>query len=107
MFLFLLQAQVTSSDALKNAPWILYAGSQSTTDVDFTPNDTFAKTYASESKQSKINVIKIPKSTVGFVSVGKYKLSETVNHMPLVSTAPMKLKRLELLFFFFRMWNLT
>ena len=31
-----------------------------------------------------MNVIKVPKSTVGFVTVGKYSISETVDHMPLL-----------------------
>jgi len=82
--MFLLQAQVTSSDALKNAPFILLCTCASGAPVKFTPSDTFAKSYATKGGKSNVNVIKIPKSTLGFVKVGKYMLKERVSHMPLV-----------------------
>jgi hypothetical protein len=78
---------VTSSDALKNAPFILVGSSPSGAIVEFTPNKTFSKSYTTRGPKSKVNVIKIPKSTVGFVTIGKYKFTETVDHMPLVCNA--------------------
>lgn len=77
-------AQVTSSDALKNSPFILVASSPTGIKVNFTPNETFAKSYASKGESNQVNVIKIPKSMVGFVTVGKFKFGEEVNHMPML-----------------------
>ena len=75
---------MTSSDAMKNSPFILAASSAEGGTISFIPNDTFAKSYAKKGANDRINVIKIPKSLVGFVTVGKYKLSEDINHMPMV-----------------------
>lgn len=76
------QAQVTSSDALKNAPFILIAAGTSGAKLDFMPNETFTEMNG---QKTNVNVIKIPKSTIGFVTAGKYKITETIDHMPLVS----------------------
>lgn len=77
-------AQVTSSDALKNSPFILVASSSSGAKVGFSPNDTFAKSYASKGEATQVNVISVPKSAVGFVTAGRYKFGERVNHMPML-----------------------
>jgi hypothetical protein len=79
------QAQVTSSDALKNSPFVLIAAATSGAKVEFVPNETFTKMYTTKAQKAKVKVIKIPKSTVGFVTAGKYKITETIDHMPLVS----------------------
>lgn len=78
-----LQAQVTSSDALKNSPFILAATSTSGSDVNFTANEEYAKSYSSPG-QAQVNVVKIPKSAVGFVPVGSFDATEKVAHMPMV-----------------------
>lgn len=83
-------AQQTSSDALKNSPFVLIPSSLNRADnMDFVPNEEYCKLYATQAGQetSKINVIKIPKSAKqpGYVFIGKYTIVETVDHMPLVS----------------------
>jgi hypothetical protein len=69
---------------LKNVPFVLVAGSHSGAKLDFTPNDTYTKIYKTQGQQAQVHVIKIPKSVVGYVEVGKYMISETVDHMPMV-----------------------
>jgi hypothetical protein len=80
-------AQVTSSDALKNSPFILAGTSKATGEpIDIIPNMSYARTYESRGEQSKISVIKIPKTEVNFVPVGSFRFSERIDHMPLVSS---------------------
>ena len=84
---FITQAQVVSSDALKNVPFFLITSTGNQSDVDFTPNDTYAKKCASAGNDSSrigTNVVKIPKDILGFVTVGKYRISQSMEHMPLV-----------------------
>lgn len=76
---------MTSSDALKNSPFILLAVSPQDTEIVFTPNDEYAKSYSSDGKTAQVNVVKIPKGAIGFVSAGSYQLAEKVAHMPMVS----------------------
>jgi hypothetical protein len=79
-------AQVTSSDALKNSPWILLGTTKDGNNIDVVSNVSYTKKYETRGEQSKVIVIKIPKSIVGFVPVGSYHFKETIDHMPLVST---------------------
>lgn len=79
------QAQVTSSDALKNSPFILVASNPFGSELTFNANTTYVKSYSSQGSTAQVNVIKIPKSMVGFVTAGKYELTEKVIHMPMVS----------------------
>jgi hypothetical protein len=76
---------VTSSDALRNSPFILDSSSPSGSDVDFTADETYAKMYSSQGQAAQVNVIKVPKSAIGYVTVGKFKTTEKVTHMPMVS----------------------
>lgn len=80
----LIQAQATSSDALKNAPFILVAESGMGQTVKFKAIDEYAKKYPSKGEAAQVTIIKIPKSVVGFVDVGSYELREQVAHMPMV-----------------------
>jgi hypothetical protein len=55
--------------------------------VEFMPNDTYSKKnlYAIARKsRADINIVNIPKETLGFVNVGKYRISQSMEHMPLV-----------------------
>ena len=86
-----IQAQQTSSDALKNSPFVLVSTSLNKINMDFKPNEAYAKLYATQgAQQSKINVIKIPKTiqnrAPGYVMIGRYTINETVDHMPLVGS---------------------
>ena len=79
-----IQAQVTSSDALRNSPFILVGSSESGEEINFMANGEYAKTYSSQGQATQVNVIKIPKSEVGFVPLGKFATAEKVAHMPMV-----------------------
>jgi hypothetical protein len=90
---------VVSSDALKNAPFVLKSSTETdqphhdntaTTAFEFIPNGVYTKAYLAK-KQSNthqnntmVNVVKIPKGIIGFVTVGTYTCSCNVEHMPLV-----------------------
>jgi hypothetical protein len=91
---------VISSDALKNAPFGMTTtfktdphptdSTAATTTLEFTPNDVYTKAYLAQ-KQSNgnqnnkvVNIVKIPKGIVGFVTLGTYTSSCNVEHMPLV-----------------------
>jgi hypothetical protein len=78
-----LQAQVTSSDALKNAPFALFGKANGGTPVHIFPNDGFAKLYTTKASRP-VNIVKIPKKELGFVPVATYTTTEMVEHMPLV-----------------------
>ena len=81
------QAQVVSSDALKNIPFFLISSTDNRKHVDFIPNNAYAKKYIHpEGKKARTekNVVKIPKDIQGFVKVGKYHISQSMEHMPLV-----------------------
>jgi len=79
-------AQVVSSDALKNIPFYLIPSTDNQKVVNFTPNDTYTKKYISEAKSEKLerNIVRIPKDILGFVTVGKYRISQSMEHMPLL-----------------------
>ena len=47
--------------------------------VDFTPNETYTK-----KTEDDINVVNIPKETLEFVNLGNYRISQSMEHMPLV-----------------------
>lgn len=83
-FLFSSQAHVTSSDAIKNAPFILVAKSTTGAQITFKPTEEYAMTYPGTGQTPQVNVIKIPKSVFEFVDVGSYQLTEKVAHLPLV-----------------------
>ena len=84
------QAQVVSSDALKNIPFFLIVSTdnQKAVAVDFIPNKAYTKKYIypEDGTKSRIdmNVVNIPKEILGFVKVGKYRISQSMEHMPLV-----------------------
>lgn len=78
-------AQITSSDALKNSPFILLGKDKSGRNIDIIPNLSYTRTYETRGQHSKVNVIKIQKNEVGFVPVGSYRFTERIDHMPLVS----------------------
>ena len=82
--ILLVQAQVTSSDALKNSPWILVASSPSGSTVTFLANEDYVKTYPSTGQAPPVNVLKIPKTVVGFIEAGHYQVTEKMPHMPMV-----------------------
>lgn len=78
-------AQVMSSDAIKNAPFI-FMGSVKARDepVDIIPNETYTKTYETRGDTKTVNVIRIPKTAVEYVPIGRYAFTETIEHMPLL-----------------------
>ena len=76
--------QVTSSDALKNSPCILVASSASGSAVTFLANEEYVKAYHSTGQAPPVNVLKIPKTVVGFIEAGRYQVNERVPHMPMV-----------------------
>jgi hypothetical protein len=84
------QAQIVSSDAMKNAPFMLKTSMGSNdTDIDqrqdgieFRPNELYTK--ESLSKEERVNIVTIPKDIVGFVTVGTYSVVSKVKHMPLL-----------------------
>ena len=80
----LVQAQVTSSDALKNSPFILVPSSLLGSAITFLANEEFVKTYPSTGQAASVNVLKIPKANVGFIEAGHYQVNERVPHMPMV-----------------------
>jgi hypothetical protein len=53
--------------------------------VSFTGDETYTKIYSSQGQAAQVNVIKVPKSAIGFVTVGKFNTTEKVTHMPMVS----------------------
>jgi hypothetical protein len=94
-----------SSDALKNAPFVLSPSIANDDDddneqqqdyvnndeiIEFIPNEKYTKECvmkgSNNSGSSKVNVVKIPKDILGFVTVGRYNMKTTIDHMPLVST---------------------
>mmetsp|Transcript_39520 Transcript_39520/g.95573 ORF Transcript_39520/g.95573 Transcript_39520/m.95573 type:complete len:335 (+) Transcript_39520:92-1096(+) len=77
-------AQMTSSDAHKNHPWILDGKTRGGEMVDITPNVSYSKKYDARGQQKKVSVITIPKTTVGFVPIASYHFKETIDHMPLL-----------------------
>ena len=78
-------AQMTSSDAHKNSPWILDGKTTTGEKVDITPNVSYSKKWDAKGQRNKVSVITIPKTTVGFVPIASYYFKETIEHMPLVS----------------------
>ena len=107
MLLLFLQAQVTSSNALKNSPFVLVGTGQPGTQLKYTPNHVYSKLYGgggddadgvgggkdetspasgkNAPSSSLVNVVKIPKSILTFVKIGTYTITEDIDHMPLVS----------------------
>lgn len=77
-------AQVTSSDALKNSPFIMVATSPLGSAIIFLANDEYVKTYPSTGQSAPVHVIKIPKANVGFIEAGHYQVNERVPHMPML-----------------------
>ncbi|KAG7359801.1 adaptor complex medium subunit family protein [Nitzschia inconspicua] len=81
-----IQAQVVSSDALKNAPFTLQSSAgDGSNNIEFTGNKLYTKTSLSkEGDKRMVHVVKIPKEIVGFVTVGTYTSSCKIEHMPLL-----------------------
>eukprot|EP00533_Pseudo-nitzschia_delicatissima_P010565 CAMPEP_0116103494 /NCGR_PEP_ID=MMETSP0327-20121206/13914_1 /TAXON_ID=44447 /ORGANISM="Pseudo-nitzschia delicatissima, Strain B596" /LENGTH=317 /DNA_ID=CAMNT_0003595607 /DNA_START=37 /DNA_END=990 /DNA_ORIENTATION=+ len=71
-------AQVVSSDASKNIPFCLTASSDNQETVDIIPDGTYAK------KDSDATTVNIPKETLEFVNLGTYRISQSMEHMPLL-----------------------
>ena len=81
------QAQVVSSDAMKNIPFFLVSSNDSHKALDFISNNTYAKKFHDPDDEKNgitTNVVNVPKEVLGFVTVGKYRLSQSMEHMPLV-----------------------
>lgn len=82
-----LMAQVVSSDALKNVPFFLLSSTDNQKDVEFLPNKNCAKSVldSDDTKpRANISIVEIPKETLGFVNVGNYRISQSLDHMPLM-----------------------
>ncbi len=82
------QAQVVSSDATKNIPFSLKPSTDKKVALDFTLNETYKKKVEDEKKEeskSDIAIVEVPKETVEFVNIGSYRISQNMEHMPLVS----------------------
>lgn len=80
-------AQVVSSDALKNIPFFLLSSTDSQKAVEFMPNHTYAKKFLDANaikSRADINIVNIPKETFGFVNIGNYRISQSMEHMPLL-----------------------
>jgi len=80
-------AQVVSSDALKNIPFFLLLSAEDQNAVEFLPNDSYARKILdanAEKSIADINIVNIPKETLEFVNVGKYRISQSMEHMPLL-----------------------
>lgn len=57
-------------------------------ELDFTLNETYKKKVEDEKKEesnSDIAIVEVPKETVEFVKIGTYRISQNMEHMPLVS----------------------
>mmetsp|Transcript_17075 Transcript_17075/g.39005 ORF Transcript_17075/g.39005 Transcript_17075/m.39005 type:complete len:338 (+) Transcript_17075:97-1110(+) len=80
-------AQVVSSDAMKNIPFFLVSSNDSHKALDFISNNTYAKKFHDPDDEKNgitTNVVNVPKEVLGFVTVGKYRLSQSMEHMPLL-----------------------
>jgi hypothetical protein len=60
------------------------------TAIEFIPNDEYSK------KDAGINIVTIPKETLEFVNVGKYRVSQSMEHMPLVRSIESKFNALSM-----------
>jgi hypothetical protein len=84
-----LQAQVQSSDAKKNSPFMLVANISQGGNLEFRPNKEFVSTPASSinavPSQTVELMVNIPKTEIGSSLLGNYALTEEVRHMPIVS----------------------
>ena len=79
---------MVSTDATKNIPFSLTPSTAKKATFDFTPNATYSKKAEDEKKEetkSNIAIVEVPKDTVQFVNVGTYRISQNMEHMPLVS----------------------
>lgn len=79
---------MVSSDATKNIPFSLTPSTAKKATFDFTPNALYTKKAEDEKKEetkSNIAIVEVPKDTVQFVNVGTYRISQNMEHMPLVS----------------------
>lgn len=79
------QAQVTSSDAMKNAPFCLVASTAAEDHIQFTPNPEYSSISSRPLPRDALSLIHIPKTDVTAVPIGSYSVTENVRHMPLVS----------------------
>lgn len=86
LLLFSSQAQVQSSDAMKNIPFLLLGRDSEGHAVQFQGNRKYVTSPASPPASSQApHLVQIDKSEVTSVEVGKYTLTELVQYMPLVS----------------------
>lgn len=81
-----LLAQVVSSDATKNVPFDVASITDNNKAVDFIPNDVYTTKCVSGTNNpgTEKSFIKIPKDIIGFVTVGTYRISQSMQHMPLL-----------------------
>jgi hypothetical protein len=80
------QAQVQSSDAWKNAPFILSGRSSQGEKVLFQGNSEIVSALPNASPSHPQHLVQIPKSVLNSIAIGSYSISEEIQHMPLVST---------------------
>ena len=55
--------------------------------VGFRPNEPYAKKLEDDTdmkSRADVNIVNIPKENLGFVNLGSYHISQSMEHMPLV-----------------------
>mmetsp|Transcript_5053 Transcript_5053/g.12916 ORF Transcript_5053/g.12916 Transcript_5053/m.12916 type:complete len:326 (+) Transcript_5053:127-1104(+) len=80
-------AQVVSSDAKKNIPFFIIPSADDSEFIDFKPNKKYANKFTDENgriSKANISIVNIPKETFGFVDIGCYRVSQSMEHMPLL-----------------------
>jgi hypothetical protein len=91
LLLYIYQAQVQSSDALKNVPFVLSGTSSQGESVVFQGNKEIVSTLPlpstspSPSSHPQHHLVQIDKSVLNSIAIGSYSISEEIQHMPLVS----------------------
>jgi hypothetical protein len=90
LLLYLYQAQVQSSDALKNVPFVLSGTSSQGESVVFQGNKEIVSTLplpstSPSSSHPQHHLVQIDKSVLNSIAIGSYSISEEIQHMPLVS----------------------
>ncbi len=87
----MIQAQVQSSDALKNSPFALEASTVQEWSGNLRLNmiDTFVTQPEGPTMQTivspSVHIVYVPKSEIASVTLGNYSMFEVIKHMPIVS----------------------
>ena len=100
--IYKLQAQVQSSDALKNVPFVLSGTTSQGESVVFQGNREIVSTVqrpaalpssssSSSSSHPQHYLVQIDKSVLNSIAIGSYSILEEIQHMPLVSVKCMML----------------